>query len=291
MALMELGHRPIVITKPDKPSGRNNRIQSTPVKKAALEMNLEVWTPENLKSSEIFEKILEKKPVLIVTAAYGEYIPSRFLELPSRGCINVHPSMLPKYRGAAPVQRALMAGETETGVSIATVAEKWDSGDILLQESFAISPVENAATLLEKLANRGAALLKKVVPMLLEGDAKRIPQDEGKATYAEKIQDKDLWIDWNLPAEKIANQVRGLAPDPGARSLHREVMIKVLKAQAVQGIGAPGTILRLEQEGPVVAAGANSVLFLEAQPQNRNVMSGRDFVNGFRLQVGEKFSS
>jgi methionyl-tRNA formyltransferase len=290
-ALLEMGFSPLVITKPDKPAGRGKKIRATPVKQWALECGLDVWEPTTLNSEVFYEALFKRSPDLIVSAAYGAYIPPNILQLPPFGSINLHPSLLPKYRGAAPVQRALMAGEEETGVTLAYMVEKWDAGDILLQKACQILPEDNAGTLLEKLAYEGSLLLKEALPLIFERKIQAFPQDEKQASYAPKLKEEEAWLNWERPAQELVNQVRALAPEPGASTRYRGGRLKVLKALLFQATGAPGKVLALEKEGPVVACKEGAILLAVVQPENRKIMLGKDFINGYRIQKGEIFSS
>ncbi len=286
---MELGFSPLVVTKPDKPRKRGHELLGTPIREKATSLGLEIWPLETLREAAVVSKFKEWKPDLIVSIAYGGYIPKELLTLPSIGCVNLHPSLLPHYRGAAPVQRALMAGETETGLTLATVSEQWDAGDILFQERHAIDLDDNAGTLLERLAHRGASLISSAIPSLLQKKIVATPQDGTQATYAPKIQDEETWIGWSHRASDITNQIRGLAPTPGARTHFPGGVAKIFKAQVVPGEGLPGSLLRLEKEGPVVGTGERALLLLFVQPENRKVMTGKDLVNGYRLQENQSF--
>lgn len=282
--LCALSLHPMVITKPDKPAGRGKRQQATPVKTASRQLGLEILELETLQNSLSLRKIHDKKPELLISAAYGNYIPPDLLIYPS---LNVHPSLLPKYRGAAPIERVLMAGETLTGVTIAYIAEEWDSGDIVLQQSYPIAPEENAGMLREKLAALGATLLGEAIAKFFAGQLTAIPQDSSKKSFAPKIKEEETWIHWTRPALQIHNQIRGLSPAPGARSLFRGTRIKILQSRMVSGGGKPGDILRLEPEGPVVSAREEALLFLQVQPENRKIFSGKDFLNGYHPEPGE----
>ena len=290
--LLENGISPLIITKPDRPAKRGKKLQPTSVKERALQLNLPILQPSSLSDPNFKKSLKSENPDLMISIAYGEYIPKEVLAIPRLGCINLHPSLLPKYRGAAPVQRALMAGAKVTGVTIAYVEEDWDAGDILLQETSPIDPNDNAGSLLNKLAIQGGELLLKTLHILKEGRVKAEPQDHSKATYAPKIKDEETMIKWNQGAEEIRNFIRALSPSPGARSKLNGMMIKISKAKVIPGSGdSPGKIVELEKEGPVVSTKQERLLLLEVQPENRKLISGKDFINGNRLQVGQTFES
>jgi len=285
--LIDLGIAPIVLTKPDKPAHRGQKLQATPVKSSALLHQLSVLQPPTLKDPTVVEQLKNENPDLFVSIAYGEYIPKEILEIPKLGTINLHPSLLPKYRGAAPVQRALMAGETETGITVAEVTQAWDAGDILAQERFPIAPEDDTGSLLDKLADRGAAMLKGLLPKLLDNKVARTPQNHPEATFAPMIRDEERWIDWKRPADEIVNLIRGLSPKPGARARFKGGQLLIYRARTVSTSGTPGTVVSLEKEGPAIAAGEGALLPLDLLPENRKRMSGKDFMNGYHLQIGQ----
>jgi methionyl-tRNA formyltransferase len=273
------------------------------VKKWGIEHLLPVLEPVDLKSFEFFERLKEKESDLIFSAAYGSYIPTEILHLPKFGSINLHPSLLPLYRGAAPVQRALMSGARESGITLAYMTEKWDQGEILAQKSFPVLEEDDSGTLLEKLAEAGVFLLDQTLPKLFRKEIVPVPQDDSKATYAPALKKEETWIQWGKPAEKIHNQIRGLSPDPGARTLFQGKQIKILKAGVLEEKGLtefgvrlallpqmqPGTIIGIEPEGPVVVCGKDLLLILKIQPESRGILSGRDFLNGYRVQILQQF--
>lgn len=296
------GCQMLIVTKPDKPSGRGKQLKPTPVKKWGVEHLITVLEPEHLKGIEFFKKLSKETPDLIYSAAYGSYIPLEILKLPKLGAVNLHPSLLPLYRGAAPVQRALISGAVETGVTLAYMTEKWDQGEILAQKKFPISEDDDAGTLLEKLAAEGVSLIEEILPRLLEGKVASITQDDSKATYASVIKKEETWIQWEKSAEEVKNQIRGLSPEPGARTLFQGKQVKILKAKiweenkpfASNAAGneiQPGVIYRIESDGPVVFCGRGSLLLLKVQPESRNVLNGKDFVNGQRVHVSQQFEN
>lgn len=285
-AIVELGLHPIVITKPDKPAKRGQKISGTDVKEAAQKLGLSIWQPASL--NEMIEPIKKEKPELIVSIAYGGYIPPEILSIPKLGTINLHPSLLPKYRGAAPVERALMAGETETGVTVAYVTHEWDAGDLLAQEKASMDAEADAGSLLNELANQGAGLLKKTLPIVLSEKAKAVPQDSKKATYAPRIKENERLIDWTKSAGEIVNQIRGLSPHRAAQTTFRMKRLNIYKGKEIQASGKPGTVLSISSEGPVIAAKKNAVLLFSVKPENKNQMSGRDFVNGYAIKEKEQ---
>ena len=278
-----------VITQPDKPRGRGKKLIPTPVKEYAGKAGLPCLEPGSLKDPDFLEKIRELSPSLIVTAAYGKILPPSLLELPPLGCINLHFSLLPRYRGAAPVQRAIMEGEKETGVTVFFMDRGMDTGDIILQEKAAILEGETAGELLTRLADLGAEALVKAVGMLKEGRAPRRPQDPGKATEAPPLWREEELIDWQAEAERVASQINGLSPSPGSHSFLLGRRLKFLRALAAGGSGPPGRVLDIGGEGFLVAAGRGAVQVLEVQPEGKKPMPAGDFARGYRIGPGALF--
>lgn len=278
-----------VITRPDRPAGRGHRPQEPPVKKAAAELGLRVYQPESLKDPAFRELVTELAPDCICVVAYGAFLPAWLLELPPAGCVNVHPSLLPKYRGAAPIQRAIMNGDAETGVSTMYMSEEMDAGDVILQERVTIGPDDDSGTLHDRLAELGASLLAKTVDLIAEGKAPRHPQDEGLVTFAPKIEAEDEKIDWNRPAAAIDAQVRALRPRPGAYTYYEGRRLKLWRTRPVTGQVAgvrPGEIVAVTRDGFTVATGDGMLDVLEVQPENGKRLVASAFVNGYRLTVG-----
>jgi len=286
-----------VVTRPDRPRGRGLRVIPTAVKVRAQELHLPLMEPPSLKPGEVFEQLAAFQPDLIVSADYGALIPSRFLSLPPLGCINLHPSLLPMYRGASPVEGAIMAGETRTGITTFYMNEQWDQGDIILQREVEIGPNETGGQLRERLAGLGAELVKQTVALIGKGEAPRIPQDPTAGCYVRALKKEDLVIDWSLPAGKIHNQVRALAPRPGAATAFRGAMLKILETRpwsdaAPPGITAsssrPGEILDcVSERGLLVATGSTPLLVSSLLPAGKAPMSGWAYVLGHHPRPGE----
>jgi len=279
-----------VLTRPDTPKGRSLHLTPSPVKEAALEANLPVYQFEKVSSAECIGKIRGLDPDIIVVVAFGEILSEEFLKVPRTAIVNVHFSLLPKYRGAAPVHWALIKGEKETGVTIQHLAKKLDTGDIILQEKVPIAEEDTAGTLTDKLAQVGAELLVKALRQLEEGTAQRISQDESQATYARKLTKTDGEIDWRLPAEDIVNRVRGMNPWPGAYTFVPEKgkrkMLKILRArQQSEGVGEPGQVLG-RTEKFLVAAGKGSVELLAVQLEGKKRMHAGEFLRGHHIREG-----
>ena len=280
-----------VVTQPDRPKGRRQAMTPTPVKAKARELGLPVLTPDNVGAHESVAALTALAPGLIVVAAYGQYIPARVLGFPLHGAINLHPSLLPKYRGAAPVQMAIANGETETGVSIIDVAREMDTGDILLQEVVPINIDDTAETLEGRLAEVGAGLILEAVRRIEEGRVTRTPQRDADATMVYRLTKEDGRIDWHLPADIIRNRIRGFTPWPGTfcgMAPEGETILKVLWAEVVDGNGDPGTVLRLTGAGPVVATGGDALLLREVQPQGKKRMDGGAFLRGHPMKLGDR---
>lgn len=230
-ALYTSGHEiAAVVTQPDRPKGRGHKLTPPPVKLAAQEAGLHVYQPVRIRDPEFIDTLKRVSPQLIAVVAFGQILPKDILELPVYGCINVHASILPKYRGAAPIHWAVINGETETGVTIMQMDEGLDSGDIILSEKIPVSPEDTTGTVHDKLAGLGAQLLVKAVQLISEGRAERIPQDHGAATYAPLLNKDTEKIDWAKSAVEICNLVRGLNPWPGAYTLLRDKILKIWQA-------------------------------------------------------------
>lgn len=278
-----------VITQPDRPRGRGRHLGAPPVARVAQEAGVRLLQPSRLRSPEVVTTLRELAPDLIVTAAYGKIIPQDLLELPPLGCINVHPSLLPKYRGASPIQSAILHGEDETGVTIMYQSAALDAGDIILQRHVAIAPDDTARTLEATLAEVGAEALTEALHLIAEGRAPRIPQDAAYASYAEKLQKAHGRIDWSRPASELVNVIRAMDPWPSAYTWHRGLRLKIWQGRAVAAHGDPGTVLEVRAgDGVVVGTGAGGLLVLDVQPEGRRRMTAEEYVRGARLQPGER---
>ncbi len=278
----------LVVTQPDRPRGRGKKVSPTPVKEKALELGLPVITPPKLK--EVAEEIRALDPHLIVVVSFGQILPPSILQIPSLGCLNIHPSLLPRYRGAAPIQRVLMEGERETGVTIMWMNERLDAGDIFLQERTPIHPEETYGELHDRLAVEGAGLLMKAIEMLERGEKRALPQREEEATYAPPIRKEETRLTWDSPARALHNTVRGLSPTPGASLPGPRGPVKVLRTRVVEGLqGAPGEVLEAHpRKGTlIVACREGAVEILQIQPPGKKAMDGASFVRGYQPRKGE----
>ncbi len=277
-----------VVTQPDRPASRGRKIVSSAVKKAALVHGLPLLQPESLRQEEDVAQIRQLRPQVIVVAAYGQILRPAVLGIPPRGVVNVHPSLLPKYRGASPIAGALLAGEEETGVTIMLMDEGMDTGPILAQKPVKIHPEDTRASLEERLARSGADLLLETLPRWLEGRIKPQSQDNARATYTKPIGKNDGVVDWSLPAVDIWRRVRAFDPWPGAHTWWRGKMFKVLAASPLPewaGKDEPGRVLDLPA-GLAVATGEGALLLREVQLAGKRAMDIRDFVRGQREFIG-----
>ena len=289
-ALVEAGHDLCgVFTQPDRPKNRGMRLQPTPVKEYAMSKEIPVYQPATLKDGTALAQIKALAPELIVVAAYGRILPKELLDCPPLGCVNVHSSLLPKYRGAAPINWAVIHGETETGVTIMHMAPELDAGDIILQQSTPIGPDETAAQLHDRLACIGGELIAKAVSMLEDGTAPRHPQDPSKATYAPMLSRELSPIDWTKSAKEIHDQVRGLIPWPATTT--RVIGGRTVKifSTAVAGrtvSAAPGTILAAGGEGIDIACGGGTVFrVLELQAEGKRRMTAAEYLRGNPIAI------
>lgn len=288
-----------VVTQPDRPKGRGKRLAAPPVKVVAERYNIPVLQPRRVKAPEVREQLEAFAPDVMVVIAYGQILPQSILDVPRFGCINVHASLLPKYRGAAPFQWAIIRGETETGITTMLMDQGMDTGDILLQRACAIQPDDTAQTLHDSLAQRGADLLLETLERLEAGELTPIPQRHDEATYAPLLKKTDGRIDWREPAETLVNTIRGMSPWPGAYTTFRGTTVKLLKAalesRPVADFAgteaAPGTVVALDpRRGPVIATGHGFLRILEIQPQNKQPMKCSDFCRGYHLKVGDRLT-
>jgi methionyl-tRNA formyltransferase len=279
---------PMVITRPDKPAGRGRHLRTSPVKEAAAEMGLPIFQPDRIAYPESRQVLNQVSPDLCIAAAYGEILPPEVLEIPRLGCINLHASLLPQYRGADPMRRALIAGEKQTGVTIMWMSEGLDEGDIIFQQSLEIPSEENYGGLHQRLAEEGAALLIKSLDALERGGAPRLPQDDSRASFAPPLRPEEKRIRWSQSAEEIHNLVRALNPSPGAYCLWQGRRLKVWRAEKDSTAeGIPGRIVEICEESLIVAAGRGGVRLTELQPEGRKRMTGGEFARGYRPSVGE----
>lgn len=282
-----------VVTQPDRAQGRNRRVEACSAKITAERLALHVFSPEKLGAPSAVDRVARLKPDIFVVAAYGQYISAKVLGLPRYGAINIHPSLLPKYRGASPIQWAVANGEEKTGVTILYVSEEMDAGDIICQQEVAIGDEDTTATLKPRLAGIGATLVVKTLHAVREGCVTRVPQDEATATYVHKLKKEDGMIDWTLPAVTIRNRVRGFNPWPGCyceiTTSSKPHRLKILKVGVESGGGTPGEVLEIQGKGPLLATGEGTLRLLEMQPEGKRPMSGMAYLCGHPFAVGDRF--
>jgi methionyl-tRNA formyltransferase len=281
---------PLVVTQPDRRRGRGQKVTDSPVKAAARAHGIPVYQPDRLRDPDVAGTLRQHAPDLAVVAAYGKLIPPDLLRLPRHGMINVHASLLPKYRGAAPVHRAVINGEAQTGVTIMQVVEALDAGDMLAKSPRAIGPDETSDAVEAALAGNGARLLLETIDWIEAGTVHPEPQEESSSTYAPRLTKAEGWIDWSLKASEIHNRVRGLYPWPHAYSSLDGARLIILKTRVLDGAGgAPGTIVAVTRDGVVVATGGGLLEIVELQPEGRRPMLVRDFLAGRPLRAGMTF--
>ncbi len=277
-----------VVSQPDRPRGRGLHPEPTPVKIIAEEANIPVWQPESLKESAARDRMLAWNPDIIVVAAYGKILPDWVIKDPPLGAINIHGSLLPAYRGAAPIQRAIMNGDTKTGITILRVAPEVDTGDVLLTAETDIEADETAGELFARLSAIGAGLISEAVDMIESGRAEWRVQPE-EATYAPKIDKAEARLDWTRDSVALKNLARGLNPNPGAYFIKRGERVKLWRAAALpeNERRRPGEIIELMPAGPAVACGEGALLLTELQPAGKSMMTGAEFVRGYRPRPGD----
>jgi methionyl-tRNA formyltransferase len=276
-----------VVTQPDRRAGRDLKPQASPVKNIAVESSLPVFQPEKARDPEFIPQLAALAPDLIVVAAYGQILPQSILDLPRFGCVNVHASLLPKYRGAAPIQWAILNGDPETGVTIMKISAGLDAGDILTQEATAIGPEETTGELHHRLALLGAQLLVRTLPGYTAGTIPPTPQDNAAATHARKITKEDGRIDWTLPAAALRNRIRAFTPWPGAYAdltiRDKARLVKFWRATVEPVQGHPGQILRADRSGIVIACGSDALRMEQLQIEGGRKMTAAEFLSGHPL--------
>ncbi len=279
-----------VVTQPDRPAGRGLELKASPVKQAALELALPLFQPEKIKAPESIEFLKKLKPDVMVVAAYGQILPKAVLEIPRAACLNIHGSLLPRWRGAAPIHYSLMNGDLETGVTLMYMNEKMDEGDVLLTEKTPVGVAETTGELHDRLALLGAGGVVKALELLRDGKAGRTPQDGSIATYAPSLKREQCKIRWDRKAEEVVNQIRGLSPWPCAETQWNEKQLRVFSAQRIVGDGGTaGQVLSIEKEGITVAALSGRVLMKEVQPPGKRRMGAYDFTLGHPdFKIGEQ---
>ena len=277
-----------VYTQPDRPKGRGNKLAAPPVKELALQQGIPVFQPAKLRAPEAVTELQALAPDLIVVVAYGQILPQVVLDIPRHGCINVHASLLPKYRGAAPINKAVVDGETETGVTTMQMDVGLDTGDMLIKKSIAIGLNETAGELHDRLAKVGREAMDETVARLLDGSLVAEKQDDALTSYASMMKKEDGLIDWHKPATEVHNQVRGLAPWPGAYTSLDGETLKISGSTLADGTGEPGTVLSADSSGVVVACGKGAIRIAELQLPGKKRLAAADFLRGQPLPNGSR---
>jgi methionyl-tRNA formyltransferase len=280
-----------VVTQPDREKGRGRALQPPPVKPVAERLGLAVLQPPRIRAAAAQDALRALRPELQVVVAYGQILPRAVIDIAPRGTVNVHSSLLPKYRGAAPIHWAIVNGEAETGVTTMLIDEGLDTGPILLARATPIGAEETTPELEARLAGLGGGLLVETVDALARGTVRPVPQDDARATHAPILRKEDARIDWTLRAEAIARRVRGLQPWPGTATTWNGRDLKVLRARVDEAAtdAAPGTIIACDADGIVIACGEGTCLrLLEVQPESRRPMPARAFAAGARVAAGER---
>lgn len=291
-ALLGSRHEVIgVVTQPDRPKGRGREMHVSPIKQIALGAGISVYQPEKVRSEDFIEQVREMSPDAFVVVAFGQIIPKSLLDIPRYGSVNVHASLLPKYRGAAPIHYALFNGETMTGVTTMLMDPGLDTGPILLQEELKVLPEDNTDSLEERLSAIGAPLVLRTLDGLEDGSIIATPQDDSQATHAPSIKKEDCLIDWNTSAADIVNRVRGCTPRPGAFTFFDGAAVKIWSCSAEEGMGDPGQVVDVDNRGIAVGAAEGIVLLSELQPENRKRMGAVDFARGARIAPGARFGA
>lgn len=281
-----------VVTAPAQPSGRGRKLVPSPVEQKARTLGVKVLTPQDPNAPTFVSELRSHNPDAAVLAAYGYILKPAVLSTPPLGFLNIHPSLLPKFRGAAPIQRALLADESRTGVTVIALSEQVDAGDIIAQELVSIGPDETTGELSRRLAEIGALLIQNAVTQLEEGRILRTPQDPRAATKAPKIAKAERGVNWRESAQSIHNRIRALSPEPGAVTEFRQRRVVLLhsRVSSVSESGEPGQIL-LSHPGLVIAAGVGTLEITELKPEGKQAQTGQDFRNGHRPVAGERFAT
>lgn len=278
----------LVVTQPDRPKGRSRKPVSPPVKETAVRLGYDVIQPISIKTDEFANNVIRLKPDMFVVAAFGHILPKRILKLPKIGALNIHASLLPKYRGAAPIQWAIINGEKETGVTTMLMDEGLDTGDILFTSKIQISPDDTSATLHNRLANLGADLLIKTLKTIETDNINPIPQDHTIATYAPMLKKKDGHINWEMAADKLEAFIRGMTPWPGAFTFCKNTRLKIFSSMPIMMPvdKTPGTVLKGFPDELRIATGKGALSILEIQGESGRQLLIKDFLRGFKLPAG-----
>lgn len=289
-ALLAAGHDiPLVLTQPDRQAGRGMKVGMSPVKQLAQRRGLPVFQPPNLRGPEALERLRAASAEVMVVAAYGLILPVEVLKVAPRGALNIHASLLPRWRGAAPIQRALLAGDTETGITIMQMEAGLDTGAMLARRPIPIAAVDNAVTLHDRLAELGAEMIVATLHEIVLGTPVATPQPADGVTYAHKIEKREAPLDWRKSSAELDRQVRAFNPFPGASATLEGVGVKVWGAHPVEGSGSPGTVIAAGEDGVVVACGHGALVLTELQRAGAKRLAAREFLLGHRLAPGARF--
>ena len=279
----------VVLTQPDRPAGRGMQLAASPVKQLALQHGLPVLQPQTLKNGSVQRELAAYAADVMVVAAYGLILPQAVLQLPRHGCLNIHASLLPRWRGAAPIQRAILAGDSETGITVMQMDAGLDTGDMLLKKSCPITECDNAQTLHDRLAALGAEAIVEALYLLEQGRLTHTPQDNAQATYAAKLDKAEAQIDWTLDAARIACAIRAYNPHPVAITTLNSTPVKIWQASLRRDLnGEPGQILSIEKDGIIVACGQGALCLEVLQRPNAKALPAAQFVPGFAVHPGDR---
>ncbi|MCP3058202.1 methionyl-tRNA formyltransferase [Myxococcus sp. K38C18041901] len=287
-ACFDLGDVVAVVTQPDKPKGRGNTVTAPPVKELAVARGVPVFQPAKLRTPPFVEELRRFSPDICVVTAYGRILPKDILDLPPKGCVNVHGSLLPRFRGAAPIQWSIAHGDTETGVSLMVMDEGLDTGPVLAMKRLPIGPEDTSATLYPKLAALGGEVLREFLPAYLSGALKPVPQPSEGMVLAPIIEKEEGKLDFTRPAIALERRLRAFTPWPGAFTSMGGKLVKVHRVKVADGKGAPGTVLSAGAEGIEVACGEGSLVLLDIQLEGKRVMKAAEFLTGHKLAVGSQ---
>lgn len=279
-----------VVTQPDRPKGRGNKLTPPPIKVLALDSGIEVFQPQSVNTEEAYARLREWNPDVIAVVAFGQLLKAHVLEVPPLGCINVHGSLLPKYRGAAPIHWAIIKGEETTGVTTMFMDVGMDTGDIILQEELTISPPETMGELHDRMAVVGGRVLVTTLDLLEQGKAPRRKQEDGEATYAPILTKEHEILDWGKTAFEVVNHIRGMNPWPGAHTTLDGKVLKIWRAHQIQycpDTGQVGQVVGTSNEGIIIQAGSGQVVITELQMQNKSRMAACDFLRGYPVTAGD----
>lgn len=280
----------LAVTQPDRQRGRGKEVSFSPVKECALKLGIEVFQPEKLRDEEAIARIAETDPEFIIVSAFGQILPKEILDMPKRGCINIHASLLPEYRGAAPIQRCILDGKKKSGVTIMKMDEGLDTGDILLQRETDIDEDETGGSLFDKLSILGAELIVEALPLIRQDKITAVPQDKERSSYAAMLKKEEGRIDFKDSAELIERKIRAFTPWPGTFTGFKGKTLKIWGAEAVSlsSSGDPGTVSEVTKEDFTVRCGEGGLKIKELQLEGKKKMAARDFLLGVKIEAGDK---